>query len=153
NGTLYASAKNFRIDDPLDPAHKYLQHASVESNQLTNLYSGNATTDGKGFATVTLPSWFQALNRDFRYQLTSLSGLQEAAVAKEIKNNQFVIQSEKPNARVSWQVTGVRHDPYAQAHPLHVLVPKTGADAGKYAHPQLYGQPASKGVTALPAGL
>src|SRR5262249_10565222 len=72
NGTLYASAKNFRIDDPLDPAHKYLQHASVESNQLTNVYSGNATTNGKGFATVTLPAWFQALNRAFRYQLTSL---------------------------------------------------------------------------------
>src|SRR5262249_2845278 len=84
NGTLYASAKNFRIDDPLDPAHKYLQHASVESNQLTNVYSGNATTNGKGYATVKLPSWFQALNKDFRYQLTSLSGLQEVAVAQEI---------------------------------------------------------------------
>ena len=27
------------------------------------------------------------------------------------------------------------------------------ADSGKYAHPELYGQPGSKGVTALPAGL
>jgi hypothetical protein len=153
NGTLYAAAKNFRIDNPLDPAHNYLQHASVESNELTNVYSGNATTNAKGFATVHLPKWFQALNRDFRYQLTSLSGLQEVAVAREIRNNQFVIQSQKAHARVSWQVTGVRHDPYALAHPLQVVAPKTGTDAGKYAHPFLYGQPASKGVTALPARL
>ena len=152
-GTLYASAKNFRIDDPLDPAHKYLQHASVESNEQTDVYSGNETTNAKGFATVKLPSWFLALNRDVRYQLTSLSGLQEVAVAKEIRNNRFVIQSQKPHSRISWQVTGVRHDPYAQAHPLQVIAPKTGSDAGKYAHPLLYGQPASKGVTALPAGL
>jgi hypothetical protein len=154
NGTLYASAKNFRIDDPLDPAHKYLQHASVESNELTNVYSGNATTNRKGFATVKLPSWFQALNRDFRYQLTILGTRGwRARVVKEIAHDHFTIQTDLPGVKVSWQVTGVRHDPYAQAHPLQVVVPKTGADAGKYEHPQLYGQPASKGVTALPAGL
>src|SRR5262249_22216266 len=151
---LYASAKNFRIDDPLDPAHKYLQHASVESNQLTNVYSGNATTNEKGFATVTLPSWFQALNRDFRYQLTIVGTRGwRARVVKEIAHNRFTIQTDLPRVKVSWQVTGVRHDPYAEAHPLQVVAPKTGADAGKYAHPQLYGQPAGKGVTALPAGL
>jgi hypothetical protein len=154
NGTLYASAKNFRIDDPLDPAHRYLQHASVESNELSNVYSGNATTTGKGFATVTLPSWFQALNRDFRYQLTIVGARGwRARVVKEIAHDRFTIQTDLPRVKVSWQVTGVRHDPYANAHPLRVVVPKTGADAGKYAHPQLYGQPASKGVTALPAGL
>src|SRR5262249_44274324 len=142
-----------RIDDPLDPAHKYLQHASVESNELTNVYSGNATTNGKGNATVKLPSWFQALNKNFRYQLTSLSALQEVASAQEIHDNRFTIQSKKPNSKVSWQVPGIRHDPYAQAHPLEVIAPKTDAAAGKYAHPQLYGQSASKGITTLPRGL
>src|SRR5262249_26873141 len=136
--------------------HKYLQHASVESNQLDDVYSGNATTNGTGFATVTLPSWFQALNKDFRYQLTVVGKpgqFVQAMVVKKIAHNQFTLRTSKPNPKVSWQATGARHDRCAQAHPVQVIAPKTGADAGKYARPQLYGQPASKGVTALPAGL
>jgi hypothetical protein len=31
-----------------------------------------------------------------------------------------------------------------------VVVPKEGSAQGKYLHPQLYGQPRSKGETALP---
>jgi hypothetical protein len=117
---------------------------------MKNVYDGNVTTDGKGFATVQLPRWFEALNKDFRYQLTSLSGLQEVAVAREIQHNRFTIQSEKPHSKVSWQVTGVRHDPYANAHRIQVVVPKEGGAEGTYLHPQLYGQPPSKGETALP---
>jgi hypothetical protein len=146
NGTLFKGAGAFRIDNPLDPAHSYLQHSFVESPDMKNIYDGNVTTNGKGYATVTLPTWFQVLNRDFRYQLTSLSGLQEVAVAKEMRNNRFVIQSQKPHSRVSWQVTGVRHDPYANAHRIQVLVPKTGSADGKYEHPELYGQPHSKSI-------
>jgi hypothetical protein len=152
-GTLYKAGGAFRIDNPVDPAHSYLQHSFVESPDMKNIYDGNVTTNAEGYATVTLPKWFQALNKDFRYQLTSLSGLQEVAVAKEIHDNQFTIQSEKPNSKVSWQVTGIRHDRYANAHRIQLVVPKTGADAGKYEHPELFGQPASKGVSALPARL
>jgi hypothetical protein len=61
NGT-----KNFRIDHPLDPAHKYLQHAAIESNQVLNVYSGNVTTDKTGTATVRLPAYFDKLNTDPR---------------------------------------------------------------------------------------
>jgi hypothetical protein len=77
----------------------------------------------------------------------------QAIVWKEITHNRFTIKTNQPNVKVSWQVTGIRHDPYANAHRIQPVVPKTGSDAGKYAHPQLYGQPASKGVTALPAAL
>jgi hypothetical protein len=124
SGTLTASVKNFRIDHPLDPAGKYLQHASVESDELLDVYGGNVTTDGKGFATVTLPRWFQALNGDFRYQLTPIGKLVLAAVIKPLAHNRFTIQTSKPDVRVSWQVTAVRHDAYARAHPLQVVVPK-----------------------------
>jgi hypothetical protein len=148
-GTLYKAGGAFRIDNPLDPAHSYLQHSFVESPQMMNVYNGNVTTDEKGFATVQLPRWFQALNKDFRYQLTSLSGLQEVAIAREIQDNRFTIQSEQPHSKVSWQVTGIRHDPYANAHRIQVVVPKEGSAQGKYMHPQLYGQPPSKGETAL----
>ena len=71
NGTLFKSAGAFTIDHPLDPAHKYLQHSFVESPDMKDVYDGVTTTNRKGFATVRLPAYFQALNRTFRYQLTS----------------------------------------------------------------------------------
>ena len=33
-------------------------------------------------------------------------------------------ETDKPNVEVSWQVTGVRHDAFAKAHPLQVSVDK-----------------------------
>jgi hypothetical protein len=134
------------IDDPLDPAHKYLNHASVVSSQQLDVYSGNVTTNARGFATVRMPRWFQALNESFRYQLTSLSGLQQVAVAKEMHRNRFTIQSQRPHSKVSWQVSAVRHDRYAKANPTRVIVPKSKADQGKYVQPQLYGKPRSDGI-------
>jgi hypothetical protein len=95
-GTLTKGAGAFKIDHPLHPAREYLQHSFVESPDMLDIYNGNVITNGRGFATVTMPDYFQAPNRSFRYQLTSLSGLQEVAVAKEISHNRFTIQSEKP---------------------------------------------------------
>jgi hypothetical protein len=69
-GTLSADAKNFQIDHPADPANKFLNHTAIESSEMVNIYSGNVTTDENGLATVTLPSWFESVNGDFRYQLT-----------------------------------------------------------------------------------
>jgi hypothetical protein len=138
-----------KIDHPLDPAHKYLQHSSVASSQQLNIYSGNATTDGKGFATVTVPRWFQALNRSFRYQLTVVGRAHwdaKAAVWEEIAHNRFTIRTDQPSVKVSWQVTGIRHDPYANAHRIQVVVPKAKNDQGKYLHHELYGKPKSAAI-------
>ncbi len=145
-GTLTKGGGAFRIDHPLDPAHTYLQHSFVESPDMMDVYNGNVRTNAKGFATVRLPKYFQALNRSFRYQLTSLSGLQEVAVAKEIAHNRFTIQSQKPHARISWQVTGIRHDRFANANRIKVVLPKPRAEQGKYLHPELYGQRKSEGI-------
>ena len=54
----------------LDPANKYLYHSFVESPDMMNVYNGNVVTDKRGMATVVLPEYFEALNSDFRYQLT-----------------------------------------------------------------------------------
>ncbi|MGD0922773.1 MAG: hypothetical protein ABSA70_13550, partial [Terriglobia bacterium] len=124
SGTISAPTKNFRIDDPLDPDHKFLYHASVESSEMMTMYTGNVTTDAHGDAVVELPAWFQALNRDFRYQLTVIGQFAQAIVAQEIANNRFTIKTDKAKVKVSWQVTGVRHDAYAKAHPLQVEVDK-----------------------------
>jgi hypothetical protein len=141
-GCLGPSA--LKVDDPLDPAHKYLQHAGVASAEQLDLYSGNAITDARGFATVTLPRWFQALNRDFRYQLTVVGKQHwdaKAAVWEEIEHDRFVIRTDQPRVTVSWEVTAVRHDAYANAHQTPVELPKAQADQGKYLNPDVYGKP------------
>jgi hypothetical protein len=102
---------------------------------MKNIYDGTVTTDADGLATVELPDWFEALNRDFRYQLTVIGQFAQAIIAQEIRDNQFVIRTDAPNVRVSWQVTGTRHDAYAEAHRIPVEEDKPDADRGKYLHP------------------
>ena len=134
------------IDNPLDPANKYLVHSSVESSEMKNIYDGKVTTDSEGHATVQLPEWFEALNTDFRYQLTVIGQFAQAIVAREIENNQFEIRTSAPNVKVSWQVTGVRQDAYAKAHPLVVEPEKEARLRGFYTHPELYGAPDEKQI-------
>lgn len=145
-GTLTAATKDFKIDHPLDPANQYLVHASIESSEMVNIYSGNVTTDGQGNATVRMPKWFGALNTDFRYQLTPIGQFAQAIVATEISNNQFTIRTDKPNVKVSWQVTGVRQDAYAKTHPLVVEQAKEAGLQGHYLNPEAFGAPAEKGI-------
>lgn len=146
SGAIFAGTKDFKIDHPLDPANQYLFHGSVESSELLNIYTGNITTDSGGEALVVLPRWFQELNADFRYQLTVVGQFAQAIVAKEISNNQFTIKTDKPSVKVSWQVTCVRQDAYAKAHPLEVEKPKPESERGYYLYPELYGAPEEKGV-------
>jgi len=129
NGVLTKSSGSFRIDHPLDPQHKYLYHSFVESPDMMNIYNGIVTLDSKGRAVVKLPRYFEALNEDFRYQLTAIGGYARLYVAQEIKGNCFRIAGGRPGLRVSWQVTGVRHDPYANAHRMVVEEEKPAINA------------------------
>jgi hypothetical protein len=141
-----SGSKNFKIDHPLDPANKYLVHSAVESSERMNIYTGNVTTDAQGEATVQMPDWFEVENGDFRYQLTVIGQFAQAIVARKIANNQFAIRTSAPNVEVSWQVTGVRQDAYAKAHPLVVEQEKETRLRGFYIHPELYGAPAEKQI-------
>ena len=145
-GTLSKSAGSFRIDHPLDPENKYLYHSFVESPDMMNIYNGNVTTDAAGYAQVTMPDWFDALNRDYRYQLTVIGQFAQAIVADEMKDRQFAIRTDKPNVKVSWQVTGIRQDEFANANRIPVEQDKPEAERGSYLHPELFGQPASLSV-------
>jgi hypothetical protein len=148
DGTLSKAAGSFKIDHPLDPANKYLYHSFVESPDMKNIYDGTVTTDATGNAIVTLPDWFEALNRDFRYQLTVIGQFAQAIVAREMANHSFSIRTDKPNVKVSWQVTGIRQDAYANAHRIPVEEVKAGQDRGLYLHPELFGAPAEKSIAA-----
>ncbi len=147
NGTLTAVTKSFRIDHPLDPANKYLQHSCVESDEMANMYTGNVTLDASGQARVQLPDWFEALNVDFRYQLTAVGAPgPNLYIAKKISGNSFSIAGGDPGMEVSWQVTGVRNDPAARAHGVVVEQDKPASEMGKYLDPAAYGMPLSAGV-------
>jgi hypothetical protein len=146
SGTLNNQSPELKMDDPLDPANKYLVHASVGSSEMKNMYDGTVTTDSLGDATVQLPGWFQVLNSDFRYQLTVIGQFAQAIVAREIENNQFEIRTSAPGVKVSWQVTGVRQDAYAKAHPLVVEPEKLTRMRGFYIRPELYGAPPEKQI-------
>jgi hypothetical protein len=114
---------------------------------MLNIYNGTVTLDATGEAVVELPDWFEALNRDFRYQLTPIGGPgPNLYIATEIKNHHFTIAGGQSGLKVSWQVTGVRHDPYAEAHRIPVEEDKPVEAQGTYLYPELYGQPEALGL-------
>jgi len=148
-GTLSKSSGSFKIDHPLDPANKYLYHSFVESPDMMNIYNGNVVTDGSGTAIVTMAAWFEALNTDFRYQLTTIGQPAQAWIASEITNGSFTIKTSKPGVKVSWQVTGIRQDAWANAHRIQVEVDKAQRDQGHYIHPELFGHKGEPSIAEI----
>jgi hypothetical protein len=141
-------AKAFTMDHPLDPTNKTLMHAAAESNEVINFYSGNVTTDATGKAMVSLPDYFEAINKDFRYQLTVIGGtFAQAIISKEVSNNKFEIATNQPNVKVSWEVKGVRNDAHMRKFPFVAVEEKSAAQKGKYIDPAAYNQPESKRVS------
>jgi hypothetical protein len=143
-GFLSKAAGAFKIDHPLDPENKTLSHSFVESPDMMNIYNGIVTLGKDGTAEVTLPDWFEALNREFRYQLTSIGGFAPVYVAKKVSGNRFQIAGGKPGLEVSWQLTGVRKDAYAETHRIQVEERKTAAEIGTYLHPDAFGKSAER---------
>ncbi len=113
---------------------------------MMNIYNGNVVTDASGEAVVNLPDWFEILNRDFRYQLTAIGQPAQAWISSEIANRAFAIKTDKPNVKISWQVTGIRQDAWANAHRTPVELEKPDREKGFYLHPELYGAAPEQGV-------
>lgn len=139
DGNLTKSSGSFKIDHPLDPENKYLQHSFVESPDMMNIYNGNITTDEDGYAEVVMPDYFEALNMEFRYQLTVIGEFAQAIIKEEIQGSKFSVMTDKPNVKVSWMVTGIRQDRWANEHRIQVEVDKPDEERGYYIAPELYG--------------
>jgi hypothetical protein len=167
-GNLEKGGGSFKIDHPLDPANKYLYHSFVESPDMKNVYDGVVVLDNKGKAEIELPDWFGILNKDFRYQLTAIGAPgPNLYIAEEIsdttntkyssskrssnKNNssRFKIAGGTSGMKVSWQVTGIRKDPWANANRIRVEEDKPAKERGYYLHPDVYDQPEDKGISHL----
>lgn len=159
-GSLSKAGGSFRIDHPLDPENKYLNHSFVESPDMKNIYDGVISLDANGEASIELPDWFEALNRDFRYQLTAIGApAPNLHISEEVSGNSFRIAGGDPGLKVSWMVTGIRKDAWANANRIQIEEDKSPADKGKYLHPSAFGQPQSRGQYAsqhkkhIPPGL
>ena len=148
-GTLSKGGGSFEIDHPLDPANKILRHSFVESPDMMNVYNGNIRTDAKGSPEVILPDYFESLNRDFRYQLTVIGEFAQAIIAEKISDNRFTIRTDKPDVEVSWQVTGIRKDPWAAENRIMVEEYKKPELFGHYLYPELYGNPENRSVVRV----
>jgi hypothetical protein len=147
HGSLTKSGGGFRIDHPLDPANKYLNHAFVESPEMKSVYDGVVTLDGAGCGGVELPAWFEALNRELRYQLTAMGAPAPGLhIAQEVRGNRFKIAGGGPGMKVSWQVTGIRRDAWATSQKVVVEEEKPPKERGYFLHPRLFDQPDEKGI-------
>ena len=152
-GELTKLAGSFKIDHPLDPQNRYLSHSFVESPDMMNIYNGNTMLDGDGAAWVELPAWFEALNggeehrSEFRYQLTPIGAPgPNLYIAAEIADNRFRIAGGMPGMKVSWQVTAIRHDPYAETHRIPVEEAKPAEERGTCLYPEACCRPAPAGL-------
>ncbi len=142
---------SFKIDHPLEPENKILYHSFVESPDMMNIYNGNVILDENGEDFVELPDYFEALNIEYRYQLSAIgSSMPNLYVAEKIVNNKFKIAGGTPNGEVSWQVTGIRNDPFAQKYRIVPEVDKNEEEKGKYLYPELYDLPHEMGIDYLP---
>jgi hypothetical protein len=160
-GNLVKAGGSFKIDHPLHPANKYLCHSFVESPDMKNVYDGVVVLDNKGKAEIELPNWFSILNKDFRYQITAIGApgpnlyiaekISDTTTSsnKNKNSSRFKIAGGTSGMEVSWQVTGIRKDPWANANRIQVEEDKPAEERGYYLHPDVYGQPEEKGISRL----
>jgi hypothetical protein len=160
-----SGTKSFRIDHPSDPENKYLLHYCAEGPEPENVYNGKVVLNEQGEATVDLPAYFAAINKDPRYTLTAIGAAMPLLhVAEEVSEDVlaqgarvgpgeaipavwFRIAGGSPNGKVSWEVKAVRNDRWVQSNGAPVETEKVEREKGTYQHPELYGQPPEKGVT------
>jgi hypothetical protein len=144
SGSIIQPYGGFTIDDPADPAGHVLEHAHVGSSERLTVYSGNVRLGSRGEATVRLPDWFEALNEDVRYQLTTVGEHAPVYVKQPVRDGRFVVGGGSAGLTVSWQITARRRDRWSQAHPLAVRSTKRDYQAGRYLQPVEHGRPANE---------
>ena len=138
--------KNFRIDHPLDPKNKYLQHAAIESSEVLNQYSGNVVLDDTGEGRVEFPTWFAAINEDFRYQLTAIGAPGPSLyVSEEMKDNSFNIAGGRSGRRSPGRSLPAVTRPLCK--PIPTWLSRTSPSSNAViTPPELYGAPKEEGI-------
>ena len=141
-GNVTKTSGTFTIDHPLKPKTHLLQHSFVESPEMMNLYRGRAVLTS-GRVTVTMPSWFVALNgetsSDYSYHLTSVGGQNDLWVDTEMNSDGEVIFGGTRDMSFDYLITATRRDPWAEDKRVEVEITKESVGmSGKYIYPEHY---------------
>ncbi len=150
NGGLGATGtKTFNIDHPKDPENKFLRHFSIESNEVLNVYRGTVVFDSNGEAIVSLPDYFNDINKNISYQLTPVGAYMPLFIKEKVNSgNLFVIGGGVVGKEVSWAVYAERNDLYMQKNPdqRKAELQKRDSEKGKYLIPALYNAGEEKAI-------
>ena len=124
-GTISKGSGTFVIDHPLDPKNRLLYHSFVESPEAKNMYDGIVTIDAYGEATIILPRYFMALNKDYVYLANAIDEpMPNLHLKRGVRREWFIgapsfrIAGGEPGGTISWQVTGTRKDPFILKYPI-----------------------------------
>jgi hypothetical protein len=74
-------------------------------------YSGEVWTDGRGYATVSLPRSAGRLQGTVEYELRPFERDVTAAIAAELIDGRFTITTDEPHVKVAWRVDVRRPQP------------------------------------------
>ncbi len=72
-------------------------------------YRGEVWTDGRGYATVSLPGEAAPLQPPLEYELRDLAPSSSARITAGLENGRFTVATEEPHVKVGWRITGRRH--------------------------------------------
>ena len=143
---MYTLTPLSQVDHPDAPGERWYRTALVGSFERVDVISGNAWTGSDGRVSVRVPEEFARYHGDFRYQLTPIGVAAVPFIAKGMARGRFVIGTERPGTKVSWQVTATRTDPAARDAAFQVSVRKDAAERGRFLQPRLYGKSARRGI-------
>ena len=171
--TLFGrGSRGLEISAPIAEDVLMPSRLTAEPPDMKNVYDGVVALDNKGKAEIELPDWFGILNKDFRYQITAIgapgpnlyiaekisqattntkysSSKRSSSNKNNNNNSRFKIAGGTSGMEVSWQVTGIRRDPWANANRIEVEEDKPAKERGYYLHPDVYGQAEEKGISHL----
>jgi hypothetical protein len=74
-------------------------------------YHGEVWTDGRGFATVLLPTGTVPLEPPLEYELRDLDPPTSARVTAELEDGRFTIATDQPHVKVAWRISRRREEP------------------------------------------
>jgi hypothetical protein len=137
-GNLQKSGGGFRIDHPLEPREKYLNHSFVESTERKNVYDGVAVLDGAGQAGPKAPPLAvrdgeRADVRGWWTRASAPSAARSRSRAWPGKRRMSTTRSRRTSrpgrpepheAQTFGQVDAERRPPYAAGHAPTVRVPR-----------------------------